>query len=105
MAVVGHAAVRSRVMGENYKRAMPALRLKLADRGVLRPGAKADLVLFDPARIVDRSTFAAPKALSEGIRLVLVNGEAVWEDGKATGRRPGRVLVSAGTADAAPSPR
>ncbi len=85
---------------------MPARRLKLADRGVVRPGAKADLVLFDPARVIDRSTFAAPKTLSEGIRLVLVNGEPVWEDGKATGRRPGRVLLSGGgTPGAAPSAR
>ncbi|MEP7132491.1 MAG: D-aminoacylase [Acidobacteriota bacterium] len=71
---------------------MPARRLKLADRGTLRPGARADLVLFDPARVTDRSTFAAPETLSEGIRLVMVNGETVWEDGKATGKRPGKVL-------------
>jgi N-acyl-D-amino-acid deacylase len=82
---------------------MPARRLKLADRGVVRPGAKADLVLFDPARVIDRSTFASPKTLSEGIRLVLVNGEPVWEDGKPTGLRPGRVLISGGGTPAASS--
>ncbi len=71
---------------------MPAYRLKLADRGRIRAGARADLVLFDPDMVVDRSTFADPLALSDGIRLVLVNGEAVWEDGKVTGSRPGKVL-------------
>jgi N-acyl-D-amino-acid deacylase len=72
---------------------MPAKRLKLADRGAVRAGAKADLVLFDPKTVIDRSTFEKPAELSEGIRYVIVNGELVWEDGKATGKRPGRVLV------------
>jgi N-acyl-D-amino-acid deacylase len=72
---------------------MPAKRMKLADRGTIRPGAKADLVLFDPKTVIDRSTFEKPAELSEGIRYVLVNGELVWEDGKGTGKRPGRVLA------------
>lgn len=72
--------------------AMPAARLKLPDRGLIRTGMKADLVLFDPASVADRSTFAEPAQLSVGIRTVLVNGETVWENGKATGARPGRVL-------------
>jgi len=72
---------------------MPAKRLGLADRGLVRAGAKADLVLFDPENVIDRSTFEKPDELSEGVRWVLVNGEPVWEDGKATGRRPGRVLT------------
>ena len=67
---------------------MPARRLKLADRGTIRAGARADLVLFDPATVVDRATFSDPSALSEGIRLVFVNGEAVWQDGKPTGKTP-----------------
>jgi N-acyl-D-amino-acid deacylase len=71
---------------------MPARRLKLADRGRIRPGAKADIVLFDPETIADRSTFADPTALAQGIGLVLVNGEPVWDGEKPTGRRPGRVL-------------
>ena len=53
---------------------------------------KADLVLFNPKTVIDRSTFEEPRKLSEGIVLVVVNGEAVWSDGKATGARPGRVL-------------
>jgi N-acyl-D-amino-acid deacylase len=72
---------------------MPAKRLCLGDRGRIAPGQKADLVLFDPSAVIDRSTFTDPKALSEGIRLVLVNGEAVWEKGRGTGARPGRVLL------------
>lgn len=72
---------------------MPARRLKLADRGRIRPGAKADIVLFDPETIADRSTFADPLALSQGIRLVLVNGEPVWDGEKPSGNRPGRVLT------------
>jgi len=73
--------------------AMPARRLKLADRGRIRPGAKADLVLFDPERIEDRSTFTDPGTLAQGVRLVLVNGQAVWDGEKPTGSRPGRVLT------------
>lgn len=74
---------------------LPARRLKLQDRGEIRPGMKADLVLFDPAAVIDRSTFSEPGKLSEGIRTVLVNGAVVWEGGIATGNRPGRVLTSA----------
>jgi N-acyl-D-amino-acid deacylase len=78
---------------------MPARRLKLADRGAIRKGARADLVLFDPATVIDHSTFEKPEELSTGIRLVLVNGEPVWENGKATGKHPGRVLRGPETRD------
>ncbi len=78
---------------------LPARRLKLADRGVIRTGMKADLVLFDPKTVIDRSTFEKPRELAEGIRMVFVNGEVVWQDGKATGARPGRVLPGAGTSE------
>jgi N-acyl-D-amino-acid deacylase len=71
---------------------LPARRLHWSDRGVIRTGMKADLVLFNPATVTDRSTFADPAMLSEGIEKVLVNGELVWDAGKATGARPGRVL-------------
>lgn len=71
---------------------LPATRLGLADRGRIAVGAKADLVLFDPATIVDRSTFEAPRALAEGVRLVWVNGEPVWREGQVTSARPGRAL-------------
>jgi N-acyl-D-aspartate/D-glutamate deacylase len=72
---------------------LPAWRLKLKDRGRIRKGMKADLVLFGAARVRDRSTFAEPAKLSEGIEKVWVNGEMVWDAGKPTGARPGRVLA------------
>jgi L-aminopeptidase/D-esterase-like protein/N-acyl-D-aspartate/D-glutamate deacylase len=71
---------------------LPAARLKLTDRGVVRPGAWADLVLFDRATVIDRSTFDEPSALSAGIRHVWVNGTLVWEEPRTTGARPGRVI-------------
>lgn len=61
-------------------------------RGTIAPGMAADLVLFDPARVLDRATTEHPWALSEGIESVWVNGERVYADGKTTGRVPGRVL-------------
>ena len=71
---------------------LPARRLGWKDRGVIRTGAFADLVLFDPETVIDRSTFAEPRLLPEGIEQVFVNGVAVWSDRKPTGARPGRVL-------------
>jgi N-acyl-D-amino-acid deacylase len=71
---------------------LPAERFRLADRGVLRPGAYADLVAFDPATVADRSTYEHPKQPAAGIALVLVNGRIVWGDGRPTGVRPGRAL-------------
>ena len=62
------------------------------DRGILRPGAFADLVLFDPKQVIDKATFEDPAQLSEGIIEVWVNGETVWHQGVATGARPGQVL-------------
>jgi N-acyl-D-amino-acid deacylase len=71
---------------------LPAQRLGWKDRGILREGAFADLVLFDPDTVIDRSTFAEPTLTPVGIEKVFVNGVAVWSEGKATGERPGRVL-------------
>jgi N-acyl-D-amino-acid deacylase len=71
---------------------IPAERFGLAGRGVVRQGAFADLVVFDPARIADRATFEAPIAAAAGIELVMVNGRAVWDGGGHTGARPGRAL-------------
>jgi N-acyl-D-amino-acid deacylase len=71
---------------------LPAQRLGWKDRGMLREGAFADMVLFDPDTVIDRSTFAEPTLTPIGIEKVFVNGVAVWSDGKATGERPGRVL-------------
>ena len=72
--------------------ALPAQRLGWKDRGILREGAFADLVLFNPATVIDRSTFQRPFELPSGIEKVFVNGSLVWTSGKATGARPGRVL-------------
>ena len=73
---------------------LPAARLGLTGRGVIRVGAKADLVLFDAGKVVDRSTFGEPLRLSEGIEKVWVNGSLVWTEGRVTEARPGRVLVA-----------
>lgn len=74
--------------------AMPAARLGLKDRGVIAVGMKADLVLFDPATVLDQSTFESPKLLARGIHTVFVNGLVVWRDAQPSGNRPGRVLTS-----------
>jgi N-acyl-D-amino-acid deacylase len=71
---------------------LPAQRFGLADRGVLCPGAYADVTVFDPATVADRATYENPMQPAAGIALVLVNGRAVWEDGQSTGARPGRAL-------------
>jgi dihydroorotase/N-acyl-D-amino-acid deacylase len=71
---------------------LPAARLGLADRGLLRPGQKADLVVLDPAAVRDRATYEDPHQYAEGVSLVLVNGEAVLDGDRMTGARPGRVL-------------
>jgi N-acyl-D-aspartate/D-glutamate deacylase len=59
---------------------------------VLRPGAAADVVVFDPATVAEQSTFDEPRRWPEGIRYVLVNGVPVVDAGRATGSRPGRLL-------------
>jgi N-acyl-D-aspartate/D-glutamate deacylase len=64
----------------------------LADRGTIAPGKKADLVIFDPARIADRGTKLKPAQHPTGIRYVMVNGEWVLDDGRMTSARPGHAL-------------
>ncbi len=76
--------------------ALPAQRMRLADRGVLKPGTWADVVIFDPAIVRDRATFDNPNQLSEGMEYVLVNGVPVIDQGKMTGALPGKVLRGAG---------
>jgi N-acyl-D-amino-acid deacylase len=71
---------------------MPAQRFKLKDRGLIRKGYKADLVLFNAAEVLDNSTFPEPFKLADGIEKVFVNGALVWNLGKTTSERPGRVL-------------
>jgi N-acyl-D-amino-acid deacylase len=75
---------------------LPAQRFGLRDRGLVRPGAWADLVVFDERAISDAATFDRPHAYSRGFRLVLVNGQPVIADGKHTGARPGQVLLGPG---------
>jgi N-acyl-D-amino-acid deacylase len=74
----------------------PAARVGIADRGVLRPGFKADITIFNPDTIRDRSTFEDPTHYSEGIAHVLVNGKAVVADGKITAERPGEPVRGPG---------
>jgi N-acyl-D-amino-acid deacylase len=75
---------------------LPAQRMRLGDRGVLKVGMWADVVVFDPATVRDLATFDRPNQLSEGMQWVLVNGVPVIADAKATGALPGRVLRGAG---------
>jgi N-acyl-D-amino-acid deacylase len=76
--------------------ALPAQRMRLTDRGVLKQGMWADVVVFDPKTVRDLATFDAPNRLSEGMEYVLVNGVPVIEEGKMTGALPGKVLRGAG---------
>jgi N-acyl-D-amino-acid deacylase len=75
---------------------LPASRLRLNDRGVLKAGMWADIVVFDPEQITDKATFGAPKQLSVGMQWVLVNGVPVIADGVSTNALPGRVLRGQG---------
>jgi N-acyl-D-amino-acid deacylase len=75
---------------------MPARQLKLTDRGEIAAGRFADLVVFDPARIADRATFADPHQFAEGVEHVFVNGRCVLREGSITGARPGRVVRGPG---------
>jgi N-acyl-D-amino-acid deacylase len=75
---------------------LPAARLRLQDRGVVREGAIADLVVFDPQTIADTATYDDPHRYPEGIRHVLVNGRFVVQEGRQTEERPGRVLRRSG---------
>jgi N-acyl-D-aspartate/D-glutamate deacylase len=72
---------------------MPATRLGLTDRGVLRVGAMADVVVFDERTVQDQSTFAEPHQYPAGIETVIVNGAVAVRSGKPTGVRAGRVLL------------
>ncbi|HEX4385934.1 MAG TPA: D-aminoacylase [Myxococcales bacterium] len=74
---------------------LPARRLGLQDRGIVRAGMKADLVVFEPAEVQDTATFEKPLEYPAGIRDVLVNGKLVLQDGRRTSARPGRALLHA----------
>ncbi len=73
-----------------------ASRLGIRDRGLVRPGTFADLVVFDPATITDRATYEQPHQLATGVDVVLVNGVTVWKNGAATNEKPGRALRGPG---------
>ena len=73
-----------------------AQRLSIQDRGELKEGLAADVMIFDPKTIIDRATYERPHQLSVGVRYVFVNGVAVVEDGRVTGAKPGVVLRGAG---------
>jgi N-acyl-D-amino-acid deacylase len=71
---------------------MPAARLGLRDRGVLRDGYVADVVVFDPATVRSNATYDEPRRFPDGIEHVLINGKLVVEDGRHSGALPGRAL-------------
>jgi N-acyl-D-amino-acid deacylase len=75
---------------------LPATNLGLRQRGALKPGYYADVVVFDPAKVQDHATFEKPKQLATGVDDVFVNGVQVLKDGKHTGARPGRVVRGPG---------
>ena len=74
----------------------PAQRAGLFERGILRPGLAADIVVFDAATIMDRATFQDPHQYSEGMKWVVVNGKIVLDEGELTRARPGRGLRGPG---------
>lgn len=75
---------------------LPAQRMNLHDRGLLRPGMSADIVIFDPDRIIDRATFTDPHQYPDGIEYVFVNGSIVVKRGAMTDQRPGQALRGPG---------
>jgi N-acyl-D-amino-acid deacylase len=77
----------------------PAARVGIADRGLLKPGLKADITIFNPDTVIDRSTFEDPTHYSQGIEHVFVNGKAVVAGGKITSERPGEPVRGPGYKD------
>jgi N-acyl-D-amino-acid deacylase len=75
---------------------LPAQTFSLRDRGLIREGFAADLVIFDDAKVMDKATFEAPHQYAEGILTVIVNGASVFSDGKLTGAMPGQALYGSG---------
>ena len=75
---------------------LPAQRERLVGRGLLKEGFFADITIFDPGSIIDKATYQQPAQLAEGVKFVLVNGQVVFENGKATGAMPGRALKGQG---------
>src|ERR671938_1498980 len=75
---------------------LPATNLKIARRGLLKPGYFADVVIFDPAKIQDHATFERPHRYATGVVHVFVNGVQVLKNGQHTGAKPGRVVRGPG---------
>jgi dihydroorotase/N-acyl-D-amino-acid deacylase len=98
--ILGHYVREEKVLtledGVRRMTSLPAQRLGLKDRGLLREGYWADVVVFDPDRINDTATFASPKQYPAGINYVLVNGRIVIDGGNHTGARPGMALRGPG---------
>lgn len=103
--VLGYYSRQRRVMGmaETVRKmtSLPARNMGLRDRGTIRVGAFADLVLFDTAAVLDHATTTDPRRPATGVKQVWVNGEVVYENGKTTGRYPGRALRSGRTQETA----
>ena len=102
--ILGHYVREIRLMTlEEAVRKMtslPASRMRLRDRGLLRPGMAADIVAFDPDTVRERSTYADPNHYSQGFEYVAVNGELVVDGGKITDARPGRPILGPGARQA-----
>ncbi len=94
--ILGRYVRKERILTlENAIRKMtslPAQKLKLKDRGLVREGMWADLVIMDPKRVIDQATYQKPHQYPKGIEYVLVNGKLVIEHGEHTKALPGRVL-------------
>lgn len=97
---LGHYARDGKLMGvaDAVRRltALPAANFRLEGRGCIAPGCFADVVIFDPATVIDHATFDRPHQLATGVRDVFVNGTAVLRDGKPTDARPGVVVRGPG---------
>ena len=88
----GPSAITPGPRRSTHLSAHAARRYRLTDRGLVRPGFVADLAVFDPATVTDRSTYADGRTLAEGVRHVVVNGILALENGEPTGATPGRAL-------------
>jgi N-acyl-D-amino-acid deacylase len=97
--VLGHYVREKKVMtleqGVYKMTGLAAKHLGITDRGTIAEGMSADLVLFDPATIIDRATMQNPTAMSAGIEKVWVNGKLVYQDRRTTGVRPGQIVRAA----------
>ena len=93
-AILNHLQTRRRASfaKRSLHNQMRTVWTRIADRGEIRPGAFADIVIFNPARVVDRATYSKPHELAEGIDWVIVNGQVERNEGEFTGARGGRVL-------------